>query len=247
MPARKEEMTLLEHIKELRERLFRAAISLVVMTLLTSFFVDYAVAWLVRPLGSSRVIVLSPTEAPIIYFKIAMVMGLGLALPYVLYQFYGFIAPGLYPKERKTFILAVPAVLVFFILGAMFTLQVLIPVSLPVLKAFFSTVVEPTYSLESYLSFVSTLVLWMGLLFQTPLVIYLIARLGFVTPQQLSQGRRLVIIIAAVVAAVITPTTDPVTMLMVTGPFVVLYEIGIMLARIAMRQRPMRTRPESQD
>lgn len=240
MPTREEEMTLLEHIKELRERLFRAAIALVVTTLLTSFFVDYAVAWLVRPLGASRVIVLSPTEAPIIYFKIAMVMGLGLALPYVLYQFYGFIAPGLYPQERKTFILAVPAVLVFFVLGALFTLQILIPVSMPVLKAFFSSVVEPTYSLESYLSFVSTLVLWMGLLFQTPLVIYLIARLGFVTPQQLSKGRRLVILIAAVVAAVITPTTDPVTMLMVTGPFVVLYEVGIMLARVAVKQRPLR-------
>ena len=234
------EMTLLDHIQELRKRLFRSVVAIILATVAASLVVDYVVVWLVKPLGGASVVALSPTEAPMTYFKIALVLGFGVSLPYILYQIYTFMAPGLFANERKTFWLGLPAVVVFFILGALFTLQILVPVSMPVLMGFFGTVVTPTYSLEKYLSFVTTLVLWMGILFQTPLVIYVIALLGVVTPKQLSQGRRLVIFIAAIFAAVVTPTTDPITMLLVTGPFVVLYEFGILLARLAARQRARR-------
>ena len=237
MASQEESMGLFDHIKELRQRLFRAVVAWIIATLAASAFADALVEWLVQPLRGGSVIVLSPTEAPIIYFKIALATGFGLALPYILYQIYGFVAPGLYPNERSVMLLGIPAVLVFFVLGALFTLQVLIPVSLPVLMGFLGEVVEPTYSLENYLSFVTTLVLWMGLLFQTPLVIYMISRFGLVTPNQLKQARKVVWFLAAIFAAVVTPTTDPVTLLLVTGPFITLYELGILLARIAGRQR----------
>ena len=230
-------MTLFEHLKELRQRLFRAVAVLIVAMVAVSFAVDYVVVWLVKPLGGGHVIVLGPTEAPIIYFKIALILGFVLSLPYTLYQAYGFVAPGLYPRERTTLLVGIPAVVVFFVLGAVFTMEILVPLSMPILMGFFGDVVEPTYSLEKYLSFVTTLVLWMGLLFQTPLVIYIIARLGLVTPQQLAKARRLVIFVAAIFAAVVTPTTDPVTMLLVTGPFIILYELGILLSRLAARRR----------
>jgi sec-independent protein translocase protein TatC len=102
---------------------------------------------------------------------------------------------------------------------------------------FLEQVVEPTYSLERYLSFVSTLVVWMGILFQTPLVIYVIARFGILSLDQLKGARRIVWFLAAVFAAVVTPTTDPVTLLLVTGPFIMLYELGLILARFAEKQR----------
>jgi sec-independent protein translocase protein TatC len=102
---------------------------------------------------------------------------------------------------------------------------------------FLQEVVTPTYSLEQYLSFVTTLLFWMGLLFQTPLVIYILARVGIVEPKTLKKARKLIVFLAALLAAVITPTTDPVTMLLVMGPFVVLYEVGIVLAHVAMRQK----------
>ncbi len=238
--ASEQEMSLLDHIQELRKRIFRAVVAIILTTFAAFLVVDYVVEWMTRPLGGGKVIVLSPTEAPVTYFKIALVLGFGAALPYLLYEVYSFAAPGLFPNERKTFLLGIPAVLIFFVLGAMFTLQILIPVSIPVLMGFFGTVVEPTYSLANYLSFVTTLMLWMGLLFQTPLIIYAIALLGVVTPKQLRQGRRLVIFLAAIFAAVVTPTTDPVTMLLVTGPFIVLYEIGLLLAGLAARQRAKR-------
>ena len=238
--ATEKEMTLLDHITELRKRLFRAVVAVILMTLLASLVVDYVVAWLVKPLGGALVVALSPTEAPMTYFKIALVLGVGASLPYLLYQIYSFIAPGLFVNERKTILFIIPAIMVFFILGALFTLQILVPLSMPVLMGFFGTVVTPQYSLEKYLSFVTMLLLWMGIIFQTPLVIYVIALLGIVTPKQLSQAWRLVVFAAAIFAAVVTPTTDMFTMLLVTGPFVVLYFFGILLARLAARQRARR-------
>ncbi len=238
--AAEKEMTLLDHITEVRKRLFRAVVAVIVMTLLASLVVDYIVAWLVKPLGGAMVIALSPTEAPMTYFKIALILGFGASLPYLLYQIYAFIAPGLFANERKTILFIIPAVLLFFVLGALFTLQILVPLSMPVLMGFFGSVITPQYSLEKYLSFVSMLLLWMGIIFQTPLVIYVIALLGVVTPKQLSQGWRIVAFVAAIFAAVVTPTTDMFTMILVTGPFIVLYSFGILLARIAAKQRARR-------
>jgi sec-independent protein translocase protein TatC len=237
MTASEAAMGLFDHIKEMRQRLFRAVIAMIITTIIASVFTDTLVAYLVSPLKGGSVIVLSPTEAPIIYFKIALAAGFGLALPYILYQIYGFIAPGLYPNEKTIIIWSVPAVMVFFIAGAVFTLEILIPISMPVLMGFLGEVVQPTYSLQNYLGFVTTLTLWMGLLFQTPLAIYIISRFGLVTTEQLSKARRIVWFVAAIFAAVVTPTTDPVTLLLVTGPFITLYELGILLSRLAKTQR----------
>ncbi len=232
-----DKFTLLEHIQELRKRLFRTIIALIIGALIGSLGTNPAIRILVRPLQEADVIVLSPTEAPIIYFKVALFLGFVAALPYITYQIYAFVSPGLYPKEQKIFLLAIPTVFILFLLGAAFTLTILIPFSIPVLMGFLQEVVTPTYSLEQYLSFVTTLLFWMGLLFQTPLVIYILARVGFVEPKTLKKARKLIVFLAALLAAVITPTTDPVTMLLVMGPFVVLYEVGIVLARVAMRQK----------
>lgn len=242
-PAPEQQMTLLEHVTELRLRLFRALAGLAVGTLIGSFFTTRAIEVLIAPVGENvQIIAVSPTAPPIIFFKVALLLGLLIALPYILYQFYAFLRPGLFPHERKFLLLSVPGVLILFALGVAFTLSVLIPFSMPVLMGFLQNVVTPTYTLEEYLAFVTTLLLWMGLLFQTPLVMYTLARLGLVKPTNLRRARKMVIFLSAVVAAIITPTTDPFTMLLVTGPFVVLYELGIFLAALALRQRRERTR-----
>ncbi len=231
------ELTLLEHIQELRQRLIQVLIALFIGTLAGTLLVTPTIETLVSPLGEGDIIVLSPTEAPVIYFKVALYLGTILVLPFILYQIYLFIAPGLHTNERMFFLAGIPAALILFAIGTLFCLKIILPLSMPVLMGFFQDVVQATYSLEQYLSFVTTLLLWMGLLFETPLVIYGIARAGWVTPAMLAKVRKLVIFFAAVLAAVITPTTDPVTMLLVTGPFIVLYEVGLILARLAVRQR----------
>jgi sec-independent protein translocase protein TatC len=230
-------MGLFEHLVELRQRAFRAIGAWLISTILASFFADTLISWLVSPLRGSSVIVLSPVEAPVVYFKVALAAGFGLALPFILYQLYMFVEPGLYPNERKIVLTGIPAAMGFFILGGIFTLQVMVPLSLPMLLGFLGEVVEPTYSLESYLSFVTTLVVWMGIIFETPLIIYIIVRVGLLTRKQLAQARRMVWFMAAVIAAVVTPTHDPITMMLATGPFALLYEIGLILARLGMRQR----------
>jgi len=231
-------MPLFDHIKEMRKRLFTAVITWIVGTILASTVVEPLVSWLKTPLGrDALLIVTNPTEAPVMYFKVALAAGFALALPVILYQIYAFIAPGLYPSERSILLFGIPAVLVLFLLGALFTMEVLIPTSMPVLMGFFVNVVTPTYTLQNYISFVTTLVVWMGLLFQTPLVLYVISRLGLMTAQQLAKARRIVWFLAVLLAAVVTPTTDPVTLLLVTGPFILLYEIGLLLARVGTRQR----------
>jgi sec-independent protein translocase protein TatC len=241
MATEERAMGLFEHIRELRQRLFRAVIVWIVATIGSSMVVDRLINWLVAPAKAAgprvSIIVTSPPQGAIIYFQVALAAGFALALPYILWEIYGFIAPGLYRNERTAFVSGIPAVFVFFLLGAVFTLQLLIPTSLPVLMGFLGDIVEPMYMLESYLSFVTTLVLWMGIIFQTPLIVFLIARLGLVTPPQLSKARRMVWFLAVVFAAIITPTTDPVTLLLVTGPFIALYEIGLLLSRVAARQR----------
>jgi sec-independent protein translocase protein TatC len=234
-------MGLFEHIRELRQRLFRSVLAWVVGTVIAMNFVDTLVGWLVRPVrsagaGTISVIVLSPTEAPIIYFQLAMIGGLAMALPFILYQVYGFVAPGLYPKERSILLIAIPAVVIFFSLGTIFALQFLIPLSLPVLLSFLGDVVQPTYTLQNYLKFASTLVLSMGILFQVPLVVYLLARLGVWTPKQFAGARRFVWFASAIISAILTPP-DPTTKLLAMGPFIVLYEIGILLARLGAMQR----------
>ncbi|RLC83960.1 MAG: twin-arginine translocase subunit TatC [Chloroflexi bacterium] len=230
-------LTLLEHLGELRWRLLRAAVAVLAGTIAGSFITTPVIKMLVQPLGEGQIVTLSPTEAPLAYFRVALFLGVLLALPYVLYQLYAFAAPGLRSHERALLLVGFPAVLLLFTLGALFTMTVLVPISLPLLMAFLQDVVQPVYSLERYLAFVTTLLLWMGLLFQTPLVLYAAARLGLVKPDALRRARKMVIFLAALAAAIITPTTDPITMLLVTGPFVALYEVGLLLARLAARQR----------
>lgn len=232
------QMTLLEHITELRTRLFRIIVALLVGALIGSFFTTRAIQILTTPAGDKvQIIAVSPTAPPMVFFKVALLLGLLISLPYILYQFYAFLTPGLLEHERKFLLLSVPGVIILFAMGVTFTMTVLIPLSVPVLMGFLQDVVMPTYTLDEYLAFVTTLLLWMGLLFQTPLVMYTLTRLGVVKPTNMRRARKMVIFLSAVVAAIITPTTDPLAMLLVTGPFIVLYEFGILLAGVALRQR----------
>jgi len=235
--AQDRERPLLEHIAELRIRLLRIVIALIIGATISSLFTARAIEILTNPVGDIELIAVSPTAPPVIFFKVALLLGLVLTLPYILYQIYAFIAPGLLVHERKFLLLSVPGVIALFALGIAFTLLVLVPTSIPVLRGFLPNIVTPTYTLEDYLSFVTTLLLWMGLLFQTPLVMYTLARLGILKPANLKRLRKLIIFLAAVMAAIITPTTDPITMALVTGPFIVLYELGILMASLALRQR----------
>ncbi len=227
------EMGLLEHLDEMRQRLIRAIIAVLVGVIAGTFVTPTVLKLLVAPLGDQVPLAISPTEAPAVFFKVAIVIGLVIAMPVIMYQLFQFARPGLEPVERRYVLVGAPAASLSFAAGVVFAATVLLPAALPFLQGFLFGIVEQRYSIERYISFVSNILVWAGLVFETPLVMYFLAKLGVVTPEGFAKARRVVIIGAAAGAAVITPTTDPVNMLLVMVPFMLLYELGILLARLA--------------
>lgn len=226
-------MSLLEHLEELRQRLIRVVVALLVGVVAGMAAAEPVLKLLIAPLEGNLPQALSPTEGPAVYFKVAVVIGVVAAMPVIMYQLFQFVAPGLQSNEKRYVIVGAPVASLCFALGVAFAATVLLPAAIPFLNGFLGDIVEHNYSIDYYMSFVSNILLWAGLVFETPLVMFFLAKLGVVTPQGFAQARRIVIVGAAAGAAIITPTVDPVNMLLVMGPFLLLYELGILLARLA--------------
>ncbi len=232
-------MTLLEHLIELRARLIRASVALLVGIIVAVPLTRRFLEILISPLGSNRPQSLRPAENIMVYFKVDLILGLILAMPVVVYQIFAFILPGLTPKERRWLLMISAAATGLFALGVAFSSFVMLPFTLKYLQSFLSDLITPNYSIDFYISFVTQFVLYVGLSFETPLIIAALARLGIVSPRQLAKGRRYAIVLIAVVAAVITPTPDPFNMTIVMIPLVLLYELGIILSRFTYRSRSL--------
>jgi sec-independent protein translocase protein TatC len=226
-------MSILEHLSELRDRLLKSIIALAIGVVAGTFVTPRVLRLLVAPLGEQVPIAIAPTETPAVYFKVSIVIGLVIAMPVIVYQLFRFVAPGLQPHEKRYLLVGAPAAALSFAAGVAFATLVLIPAAIPFLRGFLADIVEQSYSINRYVSFVSTVLLWAGLVFETPLVMFFLAKLGVATPSGFAKARRVVVIGAAAGAAVITPTTDPINMLLIMGPFLLLYELGILLARLA--------------
>ncbi len=226
-------MSILEHLDELRERLLKAVIAVGVGVVVGTLVTPHLMRLLVAPLGDRTPIAIAPTESPIVFFRISLIVGLVVAMPVIVYQLFLFVAPGLEPREKRYILIGAPAAAICFAGGVVFAAVVLIPAAIPFMDVFFGGVVEQRYSIDRYVGFVSTILLWAGLVFETPLLMFFVAKLGVATHETFAKARRGVIIGAAVVAAVISPTHDPFNMLLIMIPFLVLYELGILLARWA--------------
>lgn len=231
----KGEMSLLEHLDELRKRLTVAVIALLVGTLASLAVTKPVLEILVAPIKNTgaKIIYTGPTEAPSVYFTVALALGVVLAMPVILYQVFMYLQPGLMPNERRYIVIGIPFASLSFVAGVAFAIFVAIPNAASFLTGFLNDIGDHTYSARQYLSFISSVMLWLGLIFETPLVMFMLARVGIASPQVFAKARRFVIIGAAVAAAVITPTPDVINMLIIMGPFILLYEIGILLARAA--------------
>jgi sec-independent protein translocase protein TatC len=156
-----------------------------------------------------------------------------LAMPIIVYQIGRFISPGLTKNERRYLFLLVPGATLCFVTGVAFAYFVMLPAAIPFLQGFMADIIEQQWAIGEYLSFVTSLLLWIGVAFELPLFVYFLAKLGVIDAQALAKNRKYAVIAIAVLAAVITPTVDPLNMALVMGPLVVLYEIGVLLAKIA--------------
>jgi len=226
-------MPLLEHLRELRTRLIRAFIALFVTTGISFIFAKQVFLLLMVPLADTKLQALKPTESLGNYMKVALLSGLVLAMPVIVYQIGRFVMPGLTKKERRYLFLLVPGATLCFVTGVAFAYFIMLPSAIGFLQTFMADIIEQQWAIGEYLSFVTSLLFWIGVAFELPLFVYFLAKLGIVDAQMLSKNRKYAIVAIAVLAAVITPTVDPFNMALVMGPLIILYEIGVILAKIA--------------
>ena len=228
---------LLPHINALRKHLLRAVLSIIVTTAVSFVFVHEILAYLAAPItgGIQELVAIDVTENVGTVMRVVLLSGFTLALPYVIFEIWLFVAPALKVSSRIKGLFAIPVAILLFVGGMAFAFYIMLPAALPFLFNFMGLATQPRPS--SYYNFVTLIMFWIGVTFEFPLAIYLLASLGVVKAKSLASQWRLAIVIIAVLAAIITPTVDPVNMGLVMAPMIILYFISIGLAYIAQRNR----------
>ena len=262
--ARDQELSLIEHLDELRRRLVVAAIAVAITTTIAFLAALPIIKLLLVPVDCHwftidtrsllppsvtvttglvcndvprKLIALSPTENFTTYFRVALFAGIALAMPVILYEIYAYIDPALYPKERRFVRLMGIPVILLFLLGMAFCYFILLPNAISFLINFGSEVIENQLRASDYLSFVTTFILGMGIVFEVPMIIYALVRVRVLRRSWLAKQRRYVFLIVFVIAAVLTPTPDPFNQTLVALPMYALFELGLLLARFAGEPR----------
>ncbi len=243
-------MGILEHLDELRIRVTWALGGLMVCTAISFIFTSQVFDFLVTDCNFPAIVVdetalkeacgdiitITPTESLENFFRIAFVSGGIIAMPWLLIQLWKFISPALHKHEKRYAFIFVPSAFLLFLGGVVFAWALLMPPALVFLKTFLSDGVKISWTLDNYIDFVTGFLFWLGVAFEMPLIIYFFARFGLVTPTLLKEGWRFAIVGIAILAAVITPSIDPITMGLTMVPLTILYLFSILLAMIGYRQ-----------
>jgi len=242
-----------EHLGELRDRLIRSAIAVGAGFCIAYFFkeklFEILTAPLVKAIGDSKntqIIFTGLPEAFFTYMKVSFIAGVVISTPVLFYEFWMFVSPGLYRKEKKYFLPIILLSVVFFIIGASFGYFIAFPYGFKFFLEFSTDTIHAMLSMKEYLSFSSTLLLAFGFTFELPLVLAFLAKMGLVTVPFLQKNRKYAILIIFIVAAILTPGPDVMSQLMMAVPLMVLYEIGIIGARI-FGKKPDSDTDEKQD
>src|SRR2546428_6131634 len=227
-------MSFMEHLGELRVRIVRALYALLVGSVPGLYFSQQIVDWLARPVTKLNysLVFTAPAEAFWVQMKVGLIVGLFIAAPGILWQVWKFIAPGLHEHEKKY---AAPFVIIgslLFMVGGAFSLFVVTPYAIAFLLSYARETLQPMITLENHIDFLLKFTLAFGAVFELPLIITLLARMGVVTAKQLSKNRKYAILGAFIADAVLTPTPDAFNQTLMAGPLILLYEVGIVCARI---------------
>ena len=231
-------MSFLEHLEELRWRILKSLAAVVGASIIAYFFSEHLLNLLTRPVPSDvQMIFTTPAGAFLVRIKVALIFGLLASLPVVFYQTWQFVFPGLLESERKMVMTLVFAGTICFLLGATFVLLVILPLGLRFLFSFQTSQLVPMPDINSYIGFASRLFLAFGVVFQLPLVSFILSKMGILTPALLRRQRRYAIVAIFVVAAILTPP-DVITQIMLAIPLVLLYELSVWISAVASRQQP---------
>ncbi len=236
------ELSLRKHLEELRKRLLVSVVVTVITTAVAFVFYKQIIRLLLRPAdleaaadGGPGLVFIEVTEMVAVTMKVSLVSGLVLAFPIVLYQVIMFVAPGLTSREKRYLFAFMPAVVLAFAAGVSFGYFVLIPPAISFLVGWGSDIATPMIRIGNYVNVMVMLLFWMGVVFETPIVMFLLAKLGIVSWRGFARWRKYWVVVAFILGALITPTFDPMNQSLVAVPLIVLYELGIWLARLAAR------------
>jgi sec-independent protein translocase protein TatC len=234
-------MTFLEHLDELRVRLMHSLGALVVGTIVCWGFHERIFHFLTQPLRNAypavKFITTGPTEAFMMYMKMSFFVGIFLVAPYILYQVWAFIAPGLYAHEKAYAVPFIVAGSLFFILGGGFGHYILFPTTFKFLYEFAGDDMQFLPKVDEYFEFYSWFLLGLGLVFQIPVIIFVLARIGLVTPGFLMRQFKFAVLISFIVAAIVTPSADVVNQTLLALPMMGLYLLGVLVAWMFGRAR----------
>ncbi|MCH2524763.1 MAG: twin-arginine translocase subunit TatC [Dehalococcoidia bacterium] len=239
--AQDSEISLKSHLLELRNRLIVSALALVLGTIVAFLFHQYIFEFLMVPargfesIDGNKLIFTQITEMLGITMKISILGGFVIASPVLLYQVVMFVSPGLTKREKRFLLLLAPGGTICFIAGMAFGYFVLLPPGLKFLLTFGSDIASPMIRIGNYVNLVTRLLFWLGVAFETPLVMFFLSKIGIVRPDSFARGRRYSVVVAFILGALITPTFDPVNQTLVAVPIILLYETGIWLAKLGGR------------
>jgi sec-independent protein translocase protein TatC len=237
--AEQRRLPIVAHLDELRRRLWVCVLAISVASVASFGWAAWLIDWLKRPAGVSlpRLAFFSPPEAMLAYLKVAVTSGLIFCTPLLLFEVWAFVSPGLTPRERRYGLAFVWWGTGLFVAGIAFAYWVLLPVSLRFLLGFGGGQLAPVISVSRYLSFTTMVMIACGVIFELPLAVALLTKLGLVSPQTLRRRWRHAVLVMAIAAAILTPTTDVATMLLMVAPMLVLYELAIWVATVIVGRR----------
>jgi sec-independent protein translocase protein TatC len=235
-----QEMGFLDHLDELRKRIIWSILGLVAGCILTGIFIDKIMNLVLLSQAAKVGLTLQnlkPFGQPFLYFKVILVSGLIVSFPFILYQLWKFISPGLYSREKRwarsiTFFTSF-----CFLSGVVFSYFVMIPSMLKFAASFGSDKIMNIIDVNEYFSFITMMLLASGLVFEMPMISYVLSRVGILTAKFMRKYRRHAIVFILVVAAVATPTPDPISQMIFAAPLFVLYEISILIAKAGEKKR----------
>jgi sec-independent protein translocase protein TatC len=235
--SKEKKLTFMGHIRELRGRLTWSVLVLIITTIIAFVFADQIFHFLIKPAGNIHLIYTEMTEMFSAYMMVSLAGGFVLAMPFFVYQIVMFVSPALTRREKKYVYIALPWITLMFLGGVAFGYFILLPPAMKFLITFGSDIATPQIKIGNYISLVIRLLVAIGAVFETPVIITFLSRIGVVSPQWLSRVRKWAYIGAFILGAIITPTMDPVNQSLVAAPLIVLYEISIILSKIVYRRR----------
>lgn len=228
--------TLVEHLAELRKRLIIVAAVVIVGSLACYNYVSYIIGYVMQPAKGLEFVYLTPPELFLAYVKLSLIVGIAITSPITISQIWFFVRPGLEKSEKRYILVALISGALFFMIGVMFAYKVILPITLNFFVKLKLDGIEPMFSFGNYVGFVNSMLLSFGIVFEMPILVILLAKLGIVNATMLVQYRKYILLIIVVVAALLTPP-DVVSQILLAAPMIILFEISVMFAKVIGKKK----------